>query len=245
MILAATIVVAARSRLGAQVVTGVVRDSISSEAIGGVTVEMYATSGQIAARDITDQQGLFRLESPGRGSYRLKFQRIGYRGGFSSALALVTRDTTVNFRMFALAAPVSSIEITASTLNYLQLVGFNERRKTEPGFFLDPKEVTKRASKATQTADLLDGIPGVTLLVGGGSWGLRVPVLTRQMGCDMGPRIYLDGNLVNSFQTMFDVNTINAIEIAAIEVYRSVSQIPLRWGGMDATCGVMVIWTKH
>ncbi|MBI4502405.1 MAG: carboxypeptidase regulatory-like domain-containing protein [Gemmatimonadetes bacterium] len=244
-LLAAVLMMAASPRVDAQAISGVVRDSMNAEPLAGTTVELFSVEGRIAARDITDQNGLFSLEAPSAGSYRLRFQRIGYRGAFSAAFAMAGRDTTVSARLLALAVTISPVIVSASTQTYLTNAGFVERKKTESGYFLDPIEVDKRSTKAKQTADLLDGIPGVTLLVAGGSWGIRVPALTRQMGCDMGPRIYVDGNLMNPFGTTFDVNTINATEIAAIELYRSVAQVPLKFGGNDAVCGVVVIWTKH
>ncbi len=101
------------------------------------------------------------------------------------------------------------------------------------------------AYRERQTADVLDRIPGVTIVLEGGSWGFRVPKLTRQMGCEPGPRVYLDGLIMNSGGTPFDVNTIQVEDILAVEVFRHVAEVPLKYGGTEAVCGVLLFWTKH
>lgn len=39
-------------------------------------------------------------------------------------------------------------------------IGFYERRRANPGVFMDPVEVEKRRGRAQHVADLLTGIPG-------------------------------------------------------------------------------------
>ena len=63
--------------------------------------------------------------------------------------------------------------------------------------------------------------------------------------CDAGPNVFLDGHLVNPSGMVFDINDIQPADMLAIELYRHVSEVPLKFGGSDAVCGAIVIWTKH
>jgi hypothetical protein len=63
---------------GAQMIQGVIRDSIARLSIPGAVVSALDSSGATVARTLSDGQGAFRLVVPG-GKYRLRVQRIGFR----------------------------------------------------------------------------------------------------------------------------------------------------------------------
>jgi hypothetical protein len=55
-------------------------------------------------------------------------------------------------------------------------------------------------------------------------------------------QIYLDGA-----RYMVGPSGIDAIDsetVAAIEVYSSAAQVPVEFGGLNARCGVVAIWTR-
>jgi hypothetical protein len=169
-----------------------------------------------------------------------------------------TTDAALDVRLVPRALIMPGVTVMAQRGSaFLETVGYYRRKQETTGTFLDPDKVDRLATKAKQTADLLDGIPGVTIRSYRGSWGVRVPVLTRQLGCagtQVGdeaytitawPRIYVDGMLMNVGNEGFDINIVPAHEILAVEVYDSVSETPLQYGGTDSTCGVLVIWTKR
>ncbi|HEY4131359.1 MAG TPA: hypothetical protein VGM50_12125 [Gemmatimonadaceae bacterium] len=43
----------------------------------------------------------------------------------------------------------------------------------------------------------------------------------------------------------FDLNSINVASLAAIELYRSGADAQDTFGGADAACGVLVLWTRR
>ena len=190
----------------------------------------------------------------------VRVRRIGYLSQQSGRVALAAgSDETLDVKLAPRAVPLAGVSVSAVRGSvFLEGVGYYRRKKETTGYFLDPDKVDRLASKARQTADVLDGIPGVTIRSYRGSVGLRVPVLTRQLGCagtgtdsedgpgpTTWPRIYVDGMLMNQGDLGFDVNTVPAHEILAVEVYDSVSETPLEYGGTDSTCGVLIIWTKR
>ncbi|RMH14199.1 MAG: hypothetical protein D6701_11515, partial [Gemmatimonadetes bacterium] len=42
-----------------------------------------------------------------------------------------------------------------------------------------------------------------------------------------------------------DLDLIRPEDIEAIEVYRGASEVPAEFGGSDAGCGAIVIWTRR
>ena len=55
------------------------------------------------------------------------------------------------------------------------------------------------------------------------------------------PKVYLDGVQVRQF----DWREITPMDIEGIEVFRSSAEVPMQWGGSDATCGVILVWTRR
>ncbi len=56
-------------------------------------------------------------------------------------------------------------------------------------------------------------------------------VNVRSSGGANGPRVRIDDFL-------------SPVEIEGIEIYRSASEVPPRYGGTGASCGVILIWTR-
>lgn len=245
--LLACLLAATSGAVHAQVVRGVVLDSIQQVPLGGVAVELLSPE-RMVGREVTDDSGRFVIRVPTSGTYRFRAQRIGYYNLLTIPVPIdTTSEATVTLRLSSLPVALEPIAVTATSQIYLQNTGFYERKTSESGFYLEPDAVIAAASKAGQTADVLDGIPGVTLVSAGGSRGIRIPQFSARsgLGCDNGPRIYLDNHLMNPGSDAIDVNTILAADLLAIEVYRHVAQVPLKFGGQDANCGVIVLWTKR
>jgi hypothetical protein len=232
--------------LAAQSVQGTVADSLRLVPVGGVALELLSTE-KIVAQAVSDESGHFALAAPAPGSYRVRARRIEY-GPVTSVPITVSsgRNVFVAIYLVPLAVKLPPIAISGTSEQFLRMVGFYDRTQSDPGFFMPPDAVAKVAPKARQTADIFDGIPGVALSVGGGSMGVRIPVFTGRsaMGC-FEPRFFLDGQLMNPGAINFDVNSILPADVLAIELYRHAAEVPLKFGGNDAACGAIVIWTKH
>lgn len=244
----------------AQTVRGTVFDSSTSKPMQAA-VELIRQDGSVAIQVVSGSNGRFVVKAPAPDSFLVRVRRIGYVTGQSKPVTLTaSTDTTIAVRLAPRPVTLAPVNVSGVRGNaFLEAAGYFRRKQETTGTFLDPDKVEQLATKAKQTADVLDGIPGVTIRSYGGSWALRQPVLTRQMGCagtivemadgtnspTQWPRIYLDGMPMNLGNQGFDLNTIPATEILAIEIYDSVSETPLQYGGTDSTCGVIVIWTKR
>lgn len=248
------------SPAAAQTIRGAVVDSVTSKPIRAA-VELLDRDGKIAVQVISGDDGKYVLRAPGADSFVVRVRRIGYVTMESDLVGLgPSTDAALDVRLSPRAFALPGVTVSAQRGSlFLESVGYYRRKQETTGYFLDPDKVDQLATKAKQTADVVDGIPGVTIRSYRGSAGLRVPVLTRQMGCagteveladgslspTQWPRIYVDGTLMNMGNQGFDLNDVPATDILAIEVYDSVSEVPLQYGGTDTTCGVLLLWTKR
>ncbi len=237
------IAVAWCSLVAAQTVRGTVVDSSSSQPIANATIEVRLPNDQVAARESADKAGQFRIRLRAEGAYRVRVQRIGYRMFESAALVLTSKtDTTLEVRLAAVPVELESVSVTAAETNsYLKTSGFYLRKEGGAGRFLDPETVGQLVPKARLATDLIVHIPGVRITR---VRGIPVPQLRNCRTLnnpESGLLVYVDGNLVGSeaFALLMPG------DVLAIEVYMGVAEVPLQYGGTNAPCGVILVWTKR
>lgn len=237
--LAALAALALASPLSAQVIAGRVLDDISDQPVGEVTVAALAGDSAVAQAR-TGADGSYRMQLPAAGTYVLRAQRLGY-GSMTTAPVQVAAGATVqvDIRVAAEEVVLSAVEGTGRVERRsprLETSGFYERQKEGFGRFLTAEEIEKR--NALEVTDLFRGIPGVRLIPSGvRDW----QIIMSRGGSNCEPRIFVD-NLAMTTADLEDA--VQPEHIAGIEVYRGSSEIPARWGGSRASCGVIVIWTK-
>lgn len=74
--------------VAAQAVQGRVLDAATLEPVPAAQVFLVDSAGQAAADAVTDVQGIFRLDAPAAGEYRLWAERVGLRATLTRAVAL-------------------------------------------------------------------------------------------------------------------------------------------------------------
>lgn len=100
------------SLASAQVLRGRVVDPSDGGAVEGAMVVLLDEEGRRRAAMLTSATGLFRLEAPGAGRYRLRADRIGYRSAYSSGFDLARVDTAhVIIQAEVDAIPLEGIEV--------------------------------------------------------------------------------------------------------------------------------------
>jgi len=243
--------------LSAQTVRGTVVDSATSTPVPQATVELLRGDGQRVARDQSNGRGEFQLRARNAGEYRIQVRRIGFRP-FDSTLT-VAGDTALALTVAQNPVELATLGVTADMYPYLKTSGFLDRMAVGVGTFIDPARVEQKALKAKFAVDVMEGIPGVRIQTPSESGGVRVPHLRNCQGdprrrvatitglrdtTELGntyPGIYLDGTKTG--QDVFGWLLPN--QILAIEIYMGPAQIPLQYGGTNAPCGVILIWTKR
>ena len=220
---------------------------------------------------MSDTGGRWTLHARQPGTYFIAVRRLGYRPFVSPAMIIPTADpSSTVIRLDRLPVTLNPVEARAAAVRHnLELNGFFERQKGNFGHFVSPEAIDRR--QASRVTDLLTVIPGVQLVVSGNvgpaQIGLRGSSVTDGGLCR--PRVFVDGLMYTrgdsrpvrlrsttaTEQGDLEERADRAISlddighpstIAAIEVYRSATQVPVQFGGtsVETLCGVIVIWTR-
>jgi hypothetical protein len=226
---------------GAQVLQGRVLDLDTSLPVAMASVVLMNESGEKVVTQIANLNGRFRLVAPEPGTYLVYAEGLGYLASIDGPLSLEASDTIlVEYHLAPHPLQLDSISIEVeSQSRMLDLMGFYDRRRVGLGKFVERKEIQER--DPLRLADFLVTVPGVYVrdervyLRG----GLIAGGLLNQGPCP--PKIYLDGVVVEGN----DLDWISPDAVSALEVYRSTAEVPLQYGGPDASCGVILIWTLN
>lgn len=222
-------------------VIGVVRDR-GGALVSGANVVAVGTETRAEA----DAAGRFTLTGVGAGSQLVEARAIGYR----PVQAQVTVDPGVTHRVeLVLGERVQVLDpIAVAGSGYLQTVGFERRRKSALGHFLDENDIARTG--ATRVEEVFRLVPGVILRPSGmgyiiefqrGQGQITSPSLRNY--CP--PSYFIDGNYFplppNETLTLPMVPE----EILAIEVYSNMFSAPLQFQRRDSGCGIVLIWTRR
>ncbi|HEY3220197.1 MAG TPA: TonB-dependent receptor [Gemmatimonadales bacterium] len=259
----------------AQRLRGRLLDVESGEPLVAGFVTLLALDGTTLVTAVSDREGQWLVEMPAPGSYYVAAKRMGYRPWVAGPIAVQAGDDlTALYHLQRLPVTLDPLEVTAqATRRFLELSGFYERQRADFGYFITPEFIEQR--QAVRITDLISGLPGVSLVpTGTGSVGplavqLRGGNLSQQGLCR--PRVFVDGLLytrgdsrprradpgraterstedeIQRLDQSISIDDIGpASLIAAVEVYRSATEVPVQFGGtsVETLCGVIVIWTR-
>jgi hypothetical protein len=217
---------------------GRVLNSQTNAPIVGATIAV-TTSG---ASTRTDSLGDFRLEGLKVGIHRMLVSASGYtRGTLTVALAareVMERELTLD----PLGTPDSAgterpqalpnVAVSADRPLGRRYADFERRRATGRGQYLTRTDV--EAGQYNSLSDAMRPLRGIRWSCGGGS--CSVQMARAPMGCD--PTYIVDEREDNSFGPQIPIR-----DIQGIEVYTGASDVPGEFAGVNAGCGVIVIWT--
>jgi len=212
------------------------------EPVARVQVQALGT----AIFTLSDSVGRFALRDLPAGPYVLRARKVGFEPVVFQAIlmAVDTLDASVTLTPLSLTAgrSLDTVRVNADFDRLSRrLRGFDERRRSQRGLYIDRAEVAMR--RPTVVSDLLRG---------------RANVLVQRNGPDdiqiLGPRLsissgycplalILDGVLIPSSQGRID-NLIPVDMVAGIEVYTSGTSVPSEFQRPDTDCGAVVIWTR-
>jgi carboxypeptidase family protein/TonB-dependent receptor-like protein len=260
---------------GAQHLRGRLLDLESNEPLVAGFVTLMGANGTTLVTALSDREGSWVLAVPGPGSYYVAAKRVGYRPWVAGPLNVKAGDELSSvFHLERVPVTLDPVEVRAqATKRFLELAGFYDRQRADFGHYITPEDIDKR--HAARITDLLSGLPGVTIVaptkgsVGPLSIQLRGSNLSEGGLCR--PRIFVDGllyargdarpkrrdnaqaierSIEDEIQRLDQGLSIDDIGhpsiIAAIEVYRSATQVPVQFGGtsVETLCGVIVVWTR-
>jgi hypothetical protein len=232
----------ARSRLSSEtLVRGKVVDAMNGTGVVGATVVFLQGRSRYSAQ--TDEAGEFILAGIEEGPHRMTVRHLAFPTVEETIeVSGGGRATQVEVSLHREVVELSPIEVTVDRRpTFGALVPVYDRlelqRSLGLGRFWDRSEI--EASGAFAITDVLRTLPGVSVL------GSSITLNTLNPGCSRrSPLIYLDGV---RFQTAGEpISTLVPLfQIEVLEVYRRASEVPGEYGGSDAQCGVIVIWTRR
>lgn len=240
-------------RAGAQgaSVRGRTLDSSTARPIAGVEV-LLDDSARVTR---TDSTGAYHFDHLSRGAHSVLARSPGFgpvRVIFRvDAAAAVTRDLPLVPVTGANLPPVTIIGASGKPVS-AKLAGFEFRRAGGIGRFLTEDDFGRVQGERTGNV-LSRRLAGIKLERQGGSDYVATTRMQSRRAFEQNRlarcfvQVYLDGAAVYSGtdgEPLFDVNTIPAAQIAAVEYYAGPGQIPIAFSKTGSACGVLLIWTK-
>lgn len=225
---------------------GVVTDVSTQKPVTGARVVIAAT-GRFAT---TDSLGRFELRDLPTGVIRFYFTADGFPRT-SVVLAFARGETMVQaFEMDSTAAGIAGdstprgrraqmldpTTVTAAPSRGVRYEDFERRMKTGRGQYVTRQEIEER--NYNNFSDAARGLRGVVVECGGGSRGCVIRMARAGVACY--PQYIVDGRPDNFFGPYVAIR-----DVEGVEFYTGASDVPGEFAGVDAACGVVVIWTRN
>jgi hypothetical protein len=232
----------------AQTAGGIVRGFVNEgEGVPLALAQVTLMGTKVATRSGSD--GSFQISHVSSGLRVLHVAMLGYRPLLVPVQVTAGETSFVRVALVAAPVPLAAIEVAAPEVRLSPAMqGFEQRRARSLGHFFNRREITRM--QARKFTDVLRRIPGVQLVPAPGPFESGFAVrMSRTIGVT-GARAcpvlyYLNGT---PFPVTGDIpidHYVATEDIAAIEVYHGMSQIPPEFNSSshNARCGVIVIWT--
>lgn len=216
---------------GAGALSGRVLNRQTREPIAGVRVLLVGT--RIAT--FTDSAGRFGMQGLSSGEVNFEARAIGYRVGRWQVVLPVGLEIERDFDLEPMNIALDTVTVAAKPDrgNWRSADAFESRRRRGIGYFITKEEINER--QANNVTDLLRTVPGLIGICRAGSCDIQM--LASGRNCR--PEFFLDGySATNSTGSEFPARTIGAIEI-----YRSVHEVPPEFQRSNLRCGVIAMWT--
>jgi len=210
---------------------GRVIDTEMGTPLAGAVVQV----GKQGALLKTDSAGYFLAQNVTAGPTEVVIRLIGFEPGTFDvripATGLLQGVFPLDFNGIDLPAVVVEARAEALSPRYTD---FEHRRHLQMGAFLRWDELHKQAYSSI--GDALRMVRGVRMQCDQQRFECFA-YMARTPQCQ--PTWYVDGIEVGSFHENTPIS-----DVYGIEVYRGPGEVPAEFGGSNAACGVIAVWTK-
>jgi hypothetical protein len=203
----------------------------------GSRVEVVGTDVVV----LTNEKGEFTLRNLPSGSRVLLARHLGF-GAAAVGVDLSSHEPRqVTIKLPKYVAVIEPVVVTARREGSLDKVGFNQRKNSGAGYFLDPEQIQR--IRPNLVTDILRTVPG--LHVDYGPQGETVSSargVSSLSGTDCVQYI-VDGMAWQSAEPG-DVNQfVNGSEVVGAEIYQG-ANVPAQYSRGMQNCTTIVLWTK-
>jgi len=238
---------------GQAVLTGLVREDATRRLLSGAEILVVGTDRST----LSDKSGEYAFTSLPKGLQVILVRSVGFhpvriRVELSEG---AVRRLDVVLVPFAVRLDPVLVDAEATRPRGMGREAFEERRRLGFGVFIDSLEL--RRSEHRRLSDVMRGRSGVVMAQN------RFAANSRS-GCYM--QVIYDGQSVYSpavsalsmpatrgsrsarpvsSSSPFDINTFAVSGLESVELYRSLSDTPLQFGGAAAGCGTVVLWSRR
>lgn len=211
------------------------------------------------AEGLSSESGWVRLPGVQPGRVFVLVTRIGYRPTEFSLEVPATGGLEVDVELEAAPVVVEGVTAVGRAENRsLAIGGFYRRKEMGMGTFLTREDIA--GTGAMRTSEVFRRVRGVRVIRGAGDTyklqtvryglslsqtmgaaprsGRRRPPAGSSYACEM--LVFVDGMQ----QQVDGIDDIQMESLEAIEVYRGAGEIPPEYKLMNATCGVVLLWTR-
>ena len=224
-------------------IVGRVLDATTEDPVATATLSLTGRPAQVQS----DRQGRFALTGVPAGSHLLEVERIGYAS--LRYEVTVVRGLSTELQVGLVPAPVrmEPLVVTASRPRRLEINGFYDRKYFGEllggGTYFTLEDIDRR--RPVRVSHMLADAPGIRLRCPGSGFrdcwveSSRASGGFTPGGCELSA--YLDGSPIPVRELD---SLVLPVEVGGIEVYQGPGELPPEFGGYDARCGAVVIWTK-
>ncbi len=217
-------------------IIGRVYDGATGDPVATAAVSVRGRARQAES----NRRGGFILSGVPEGQHELEVRRIGYAS--LGHPVTVTRGLTTEVQIGLVPTPVEMEPLVATVTRSrrLEIKGFYERKLwgelVSGGTFFTEADIERR--RPQRISHMIAEMSGIRLRN-------RKFQSTRLSAGFSG-----DGCYIKTFLDNVDVSEIPIdsvvlpIEIGGVEIYKGPASLPAEFGGSDARCGAIVIWTK-
>jgi hypothetical protein len=223
-------------------IVGTVTDWTTGEPLPGSTVTLRGGDRRVT----TDVDGRFVFPDLDYGVYVVEVEHLGY-GTAREAFYLNGGSTaTVEVALSVDAIEVDPIVVTVDRGRQIfgDLAEFEDRMDRGLGLFLTAEDLERRGvGPGTPLYVALQGLPSVRVQRQGLGYSVRLRSAFTLSGGACEPTLWVDGMRYQLDPDIGWGQPVGAIQ--GVEIYRGAAEVPGEFSGTDASCGVIVIWTKR
>jgi len=212
-------------------------DADNGEPIEGARVHIPGTDLQA----LSDQHGRFRIRDAPVGAIEARIDHIRYG---SPAVSLTVEPRQTSYAQIRLSPAPIEVEPLSVTIDvrpqWLESSGFYDRQEEGLGQFVTPTDLERTPFR--RFSEVLRKVPGVDIRNVCRPHCYQVIRMSTQSSVQCPVTFYIDGKKWSTVRE--DLLDLDALapngDIAAVEVYRGISQTPPQFYGR---CGSIVLWT--